>query len=59
MYIAKGGAGTGPCGRERLPGLSGAAVHRHILSRMNVINDSLKKKKKLPTLPDTDIPKCI
>ena len=25
---------------------TGAAVHRHILDRMNAINDSLKKKKK-------------
>ena len=39
-------AGTGPCGRERPPGTPGAAVHRHILHRMNAINDSLKKKKK-------------
>jgi len=26
--------------------MPGAAVHRHILDRMNAINDSLKKKKK-------------
>jgi len=25
--------------------MPGAAVHRHILDRMNAINDSLKKKK--------------
>ena len=26
--------------------MPGAAVHRHILNRINAINDSLKKKKK-------------
>jgi len=36
------GAGTGPSRRERPPGMPGAAVHRHILHRMNAINDSLK-----------------
>ena len=46
MYLVKGGAGTGPCGREKPPGLPGAAVHRHILHRMNAINDSFKKIKK-------------
>jgi len=40
-------AGTGPCGREKPPGTPGAAVHRHILDRMNAINDSFKKKKHL------------
>jgi len=30
--------------------MPGAAVHRHILYRMNAINDSLKKqKKKIPS----------
>ena len=27
-------------------GIPGAAVHRHILDRMNAINDSLEKRKK-------------
>ena len=40
-----GRAGTGPRGGERLTGRPEAAVHRHILDRMNAINDSLKKKK--------------
>jgi len=39
---SSGRAGTGPCGGERPPGTPGAAVHRHILDRMNAINDSLK-----------------
>jgi len=41
------GAGTGPRERERPPGIPGAAVHRHILYRINAINDSLKKKKNI------------
>jgi len=48
------GAGTGPCGGERPPGMPGAAVHRHILYRMNAINDSLKKKKKAPPVSDSE-----
>jgi len=44
LAAIEGGAGTGPWGRERPPGLPGAAVHRHILYRMNTINDSLNKK---------------
>ena len=41
-----GGAGTGPEEVERPPGQPGAAVHRHVLYRINAINDSLKKLKK-------------
>jgi len=40
-----GRAGTGPSGGERPTGTPGAAVHRHILDRVNAINDSLKKKR--------------
>jgi len=40
---SSGRAGTGPCGRERLSGQPGAAVHRHTLYRINAINDSLNK----------------
>jgi len=50
MYISIGGAGTAPCWGERPPGMPGAAVHRHILDRMNAINDSLKKKKSQQTV---------
>ena len=45
-----GRAGTGLCGRERLPANPGAAVHRHTLDRVNAINDSLRKKPLPPKL---------
>jgi len=38
-----GRAGTGSRGRERPSGPPGAAVHCHILYRMNAINDALKE----------------
>ena len=38
-----GRVGTDSCGGERPPGTPGAAVHRHILDRVNAINDSLNK----------------
>ena len=49
IYISiyrAGRAGTGPCGRERPPGIprncSPSYIHRRTLDRVNAINDSLK-----------------
>jgi len=44
VYLVRGGQGLARAGERSHP--AGAAVHRHILDRMNAINDSLKKKKK-------------
>jgi len=45
-YVDSGGGRDWPGGRERPTGNPVAAVHRHILDRINAINDCLKKKKK-------------
>jgi len=42
--LVKKRAGTDPEEAEKPPGeISGAAVYRHSLARLNAINDSLKK----------------